>query len=91
MYMYISSCLAKAKFTQLTATPECEARKDDDADSLIHLPIRTKMRMNSKQQLIIIVTGSKKTNHFVIMQFAQYGPKALPGHEMGLRNKCATV
>ena len=26
----------------------------------------------------LYVTGSEKTDHFVIMQFVQYGPKALP-------------
>ena len=26
----------------------------------------------------LYVTGSEKTDHFLIMQFVQYGPKALP-------------
>ena len=26
----------------------------------------------------VCVTGSEKTDHFVIMEIAQYGPKALP-------------
>ena len=61
------------------ATVTCTLRLHLYSESNLHLRVRTiKVPVLLKCYLKLNVTRSDKTNHFVIKQVVQYGPKELP-------------